>query len=63
VWNKIDATNGAPGVDRDAYGKISRVRLSARTGAGLDLLRRAIAETLLTCSGPEQIEGIVRTAA
>lgn len=63
VWNKIDATNSAPGVDRDAYGKISRVRLSARTGAGLDLLRRAIAETLLTCTGPELIEGIVRTAA
>ena len=63
VWNKIDATNGAPGVDRDAYGKILRVRLSARTGAGLDLLRRAIAETLLICTGPEQIDGIVRTAA
>ncbi|MBK8336430.1 MAG: GTPase HflX [Sterolibacteriaceae bacterium] len=63
VWNKLDATNGSPGVDRDAYGKISRVRLSARTGAGLDLLRRAIAETLLTCSGPELIDGIVRTAA
>ena len=63
VWNKMDATNGSPGVDRDAYGKIARVRLSARTGAGLDLLRRAIAETLLTRPVPEQIEGIVRTAA
>ena len=63
VWNKLDATNGSPGVDRDAYGKIRRVRLSARTRAGLDLLRGAIAETLLTCPVPEQIEGIVRSAA
>ncbi|MGB7990747.1 MAG: GTPase HflX [Candidatus Methylophosphatis roskildensis] len=63
VWNKMDATNGSPGVDRDAYGKITRVRLSARTGSGVDLLRGAIAETLLIRPMPEQIEGIVRTAA
>lgn len=44
VWNKIDATAAAPGEERDAYGKICRVRLSAKTGAGLDLLRRALAE-------------------
>ena len=44
VWNKIDATGAAPGVERDAYGRIIRVRLSARTGAGLDLLRQALAE-------------------
>jgi GTP-binding protein HflX len=44
VWNKIDVTGAAPGVDRDAYGRISRVRLSARTGEGLDLLRRALIE-------------------
>lgn len=63
VWNKTDATHGSPGVDRDAYGKIARVRLSARTGAGLDLLRKAIADALLNRAMPEQIEGIVRTAA
>jgi GTP-binding protein HflX len=45
VWNKIDATGGEPGVERDAYGKIIRVRVSARTGAGLDMLRLALAET------------------
>jgi GTP-binding protein HflX len=45
VWNKIDATGVEPGVERDAYGKIARVRVSAKTGAGLDLLRRALAET------------------
>ena len=44
VWNKIDATGAAPGIERDAYGRIIRIRLSARTGAGLDLLRQALAE-------------------
>src|SRR4029079_15412769 len=34
VWNKIDASRLDPGVDRDEYGRISRVRVSARTGAG-----------------------------
>ncbi len=45
VWNKIDATRVEPAVERDAYGKIIRVRVSASTGAGLDLLRQALAET------------------
>jgi GTP-binding protein HflX len=31
-------------VERDEYGNISRVFLSARTGQGLDTLRAAIAE-------------------
>ncbi len=44
VWNKIDLTPLAPGVERDDCGSIVRVRLSARTGAGLELLRDAIAE-------------------
>ena len=44
VWNKIDATAAAPGVERDEYGKISRIRLSAQSGAGLDLLREALSE-------------------
>jgi GTP-binding protein HflX len=44
VWNKIDAAHLEPGVERDQYGKISRVFLSARTGAGLDTLRSALAE-------------------
>jgi GTP-binding protein HflX len=48
VWNKIDATEGAnagqPGVERDQYGRISRVFVSARTGAGMEELRDAIAE-------------------
>jgi GTPase len=44
VWNKIDAAGLAPGVERDQYGRICRVFVSARTGAGLQELRAAIAE-------------------
>lgn len=44
VWNKIDLKGIAPAVERDEYGRISAVRLSARTGEGLDLLRSAISE-------------------
>ena len=51
VWNKIDLTRNKtaksglePGVERDQYGRICRVFVSARTGAGLQELRAAIAE-------------------
>jgi GTPase len=51
VWNKIDETWNNPSkagleprVERDQYGRISRVFVSARTGSGLELLRDAIAE-------------------
>lgn len=48
VWNKIDALGEHGGLDprieRDQYGTISRVFVSARTGAGLGGLRDAIAE-------------------
>jgi len=44
VWNKIDCAHLEPAVERDQYGKISRVLVSARTGAGLEGLRGAIAE-------------------
>ena len=46
VWNKIDATAGEPGIDLDACGNIHRVLLSARTGAGLDLFRTALARQI-----------------
>jgi len=43
VFNKIDRLDGQPPrVDRDASGRVRRVWLSARTGAGLDLLREAL---------------------
>jgi GTP-binding protein HflX len=44
VWNKIDVAGLEPAVERDQYGRISRVFVSARTGAGSELLRGAIAE-------------------
>jgi GTP-binding protein HflX len=44
VWNKIDVAALGPAVERDQYGRISRVFVSARTGAGLELLRGALAE-------------------
>ncbi len=46
VWNKMDLTQGVPGVEEDGYGKISRILLSARTGDGLGLLREALASRL-----------------
>jgi GTP-binding protein HflX len=44
VLNKIDLTGLAPGSERDEHGRIARLRVSARTGAGLDLVRLAIDE-------------------
>jgi GTP-binding protein HflX len=44
VWNKIDAAQLEPAIERDEYDKIRRVFISAQTGAGVDLLREAIAE-------------------
>lgn len=48
VWNKIDLREPSaaiePGAERDEYGRISRVFVSARTGAGLTELRTAIME-------------------
>jgi GTP-binding protein HflX len=44
VFNKIDLTAFAPHVERDEYGKISRVWLSAETGSGLESLRFALDE-------------------
>ena len=44
VWNKIDLSGLAPGAERDEYGRISRVLVSARTGEGVAALRDAIAE-------------------
>lgn len=52
VWNKIDATAAGPGAERDEYGKISRVRVSARTGEGLPLLRAALAEVAVARTEP-----------
>jgi GTP-binding protein HflX len=44
VLNKTDLTGVPPGIERDERGNIARLRVSARTGAGLDLVRLAIDE-------------------
>ncbi len=47
IWNKIDLTEAEPGIDRDEYGNIARVRVSARSGDGLSQLRETLAEYAL----------------
>jgi len=44
IFNKIDLQDVAAGVQRDEYGRITRIYLSARTGAGIDDLRAVLAE-------------------
>jgi len=45
VFNKIDLQDVPPSVERDEYGRITRVFLSAKTGAGLEGLRLALMES------------------
>jgi GTP-binding protein HflX len=45
VLNKIDLCGWGAGVDRDEYGKIARVRLSAQTGEGIESVRQALLES------------------
>ncbi len=54
VLNKIDLQSLPAGVERDEYGRIARIRLSARTGAGVDMLRTALAEVRATFGQQEQ---------
>ena len=44
VFNKIDLQDTPAGVQRDEQGRIARISLSAKTGAGIDELRAALAE-------------------
>ncbi len=44
IYNKIDLNGAAPRIERDEYGKINAIWMSARTGAGLDLTRSALEE-------------------
>jgi len=52
VWNKIDRNGVQAGVDRDEYDRILRVRLSAKTGDGVDGLRRALIEATASKTSP-----------
>ncbi|HET7833623.1 MAG TPA: GTPase HflX [Gallionella sp.] len=46
VFNKIDLLDAPPGLQRDDYGRISRVFLSAKSGVGMDDLRLALLEAM-----------------
>ena len=44
ILNKIDLQSLPAGVESDEYGRIARIRLSARSGAGVEMLREALGE-------------------
>lgn len=44
VLNQIDRVGMEPGLERDEYGRIFKVRVSAKTGEGMHLLRQVMAE-------------------
>lgn len=44
ILNQIDRIDCEPGFDRDEYGKINRIRVSAKTGEGMDYIRLALQE-------------------
>ncbi len=46
VMNKIDISGAQPRVERNEYGTIARIWVSAATGAGMELVRQALAESL-----------------
>ena len=53
AWNQIDRVPGLqPEVVRDSYGKILNIKVSAATGAGIDLLRGVLADAVREASGP-----------
>jgi len=44
VLNQIDRIGMESGLERDEYGRISKVRISAKTGEGLELVRQVLVE-------------------
>jgi GTP-binding protein HflX len=44
ILNQIDRLDCEPGFDRDEYGRIVRIRVSAKTGEGMDYIRLALQE-------------------
>jgi len=53
VLNKIDLKGLSPGLERDEYGRIVRIRVSAKTGEGLDMVRQALAEASAAAQSPD----------
>jgi len=60
VWNKIDLTPLQAGIETGEYGKIQRVMISAATGQGVDLLRKALEQYAVSVMLEAQLK---RTAA
>jgi GTP-binding protein HflX len=59
VLNKIDNAGMEPGLERDEYGKISKVWVSAQHGSGLEFIRQALAERhqKIEVNSPELVVG------
>jgi GTP-binding protein HflX len=56
VMNKIDLPGFAPRVERDEYGKLARIWISAETGSGLDSARAALEEYASAALSPARHE-------
>jgi GTPase len=56
VFNKIDLQDIPPGVQRDDYGRISRVFLSAKSGVGVEELKSALQEARTARQTADAIE-------
>lgn len=52
VYNKIDVKGQAPGFERDEYGRIITIHVSALTGAGMESIREALLENVSKCQIP-----------
>ena len=62
VLNKLDLSGLRPAVERDEYGTILRVRVSAKSGDGLPLLREALAE-MATAKAQDRRQRVLSAAA
>jgi GTP-binding protein HflX len=63
VFNKIDLLDVPPSVQRDDYGRIVRVFLSAKSGAGLDGLRLALMEAKTARQASAVVENQINQAS
>jgi len=63
VFNKIDLQDVPPSVQRDDYGKIACIFLSAKSGAGLDGLQLALAEAKAARQASEANENQTKQAS
>lgn len=52
VMNKIDLSASVPGIERDEYDKIVAIRLSSKTGLGIETLRNVLSESKVNFMQP-----------